>query len=410
MEKESNKLKQYLNYIHLFLAIFIIGWLNSGLSIIYNRIPGLIKYSVFVLWFGLSILNRKYMNKIILKSIPIFIMIIWISLMSQNIIADSYRQNFIYLFMIFSIFLYYSDDKYIKQRKIILVFLVINILYVGINTYIELLKNPLLSRYLSTGIGQQEQILHNQIYNNVGTYGFFYSLVMVIIVFLYRILEIRKKTILNIIIIIFFLLLLIQGNFTTSLLLLLLSTFLIIVLYKNKGEDNKKLFLKILVGILIIIIVSINLVDILNITLNIPILSNEIKDRIIEIRNRFMYGQSDNDSDLQSRIMLYNKSFGIFCDNMLMGSSGNDIVGGHSMILDLLGLYGIFAFFVFYYFYIIYKEMKKFNDSNYIIDIVFIYFIVLSLINTSAFAIIFVTLLIFVPFFLKDISENKGSK
>ena len=122
-----------------------------------------------------------------------------------------------------------------------------------------------------------------------------------------------------------------------------------------------------------------------------------------------LQGVEDTDNtDLHSRMVLYEKSIKSFLSNIITGSWGENNIGGHSTFLDYFGLYGIFAIFLILFYINMYRYAK--NNINIkgqaILKNIWLYYLTLSLINTVIFATSTVMLFIVVPFFIKFIYER----
>ena len=104
-------------------------------------------------------------------------------------------------------------------------------------------------------------------------------------------------------------------------------------------------------------------------------------------------------TDLNLRLKLYNKSINSFKNNIFIGSFGEDEVGEHSTWLDFVGLYGLFSILFFIYLYNMYKFTKKRINQKAVgeFNVIWIYFIILGIVNTVLFAKIFLTLLLVIP-------------
>ncbi len=156
----SSRSQQRFIFIHMVIAVIVILWLNQGMfSFASNVLPFYIKWGLFFSWFGLAfILNHRFYKVFFKQSwllLLFFSFLVIISLYSDKDMR-LHLQSVFYIIMIYSIFLYYFNEQYSKFIKILSIILGFDYLLVGINTYIHLQINPLLSRYLSQGIEVQE--------------------------------------------------------------------------------------------------------------------------------------------------------------------------------------------------------------------------------------------------------------
>lgn len=285
--KKENKI---LLAFHTVLAIILLLWANGGIyTYVSSYIPSILLGGIYGLWILISILAKKnYMEHLIkyLSPLIFFILILKVSsIYANNINLDIYFSNLLYIIIISSISIFYIDLRSTKINKVLIMVLLIDIIYVGINTYIYLINNPLLARYLSTGSDIKEEFLGNIAYSGIGDYTYFYSIVMIVLALVnYLFVKNNKASkVVLIITIIFFALLIIQAQFTIAILLLVIFITLMIlnnVLSKVKNKDI------IILGILVIfLLVMIYLPNILKSIYNLEKIPNEIRIRIEEIYN-----------------------------------------------------------------------------------------------------------------------------
>lgn len=286
--KKENKI---LLAFHTVLAIILLLWANGGIYTYFSSyIPSILLGGTYGLWILISILAKKnYMEHLIkyLSPLIFFILIIKVSsIYANNTNLDIYFSNLLYIIIISSIAIFYIDLKSKKTNKVLIVVLLVDIIYVGINTYIHLINNPLLSRYLSTGSDIKKEFLGNISYSGIGDYTYFYSIVMIVLTLVnYMFIKTNNKMskLVSIISIIFFILLIIQAQFTIAILLLvtlIILTILNNVLNKVKNKDI------IILGVLVIaLLLMMFLPNILKLIYNLENIPNEIKIRIEEIYN-----------------------------------------------------------------------------------------------------------------------------
>ena len=115
------------------------------------------------------------------------------------------------------------------------------------------------------------------------------------------------------------------------------------------------------------------------------------------------------DTDLAARTILYTKSFETFLANPVFGSLEADGVGGHSSWLDMLSMFGFLSLFLFGFFAKNYRHIKSKVSSKrkLFVDIYWLYYAVLGLINTAISPGIAIILFIYVPFFLSVFDKQK---
>lgn len=117
-------------------------------------------------------------------------------------------------------------------------------------------------------------------------------------------------------------------------------------------------------------------------------------------------------TDLNLRLKLYSQSIDSFKNNIFTGSFGENEVGEHSTWLDFMGLYGLFSILFFLYLYNMYKFTKKRINQKGVggFNIIWLYFIILGIINTVLFAKIFLTLLLTIPLMINLMYGNSQKR
>lgn len=400
-----------VDIIHLLLSILVLLWLNKGIfNYTSNYIPSIMRYMIFAIWFMLTLNQKQYIRRLISNLWPIllfYILAIFINCFSHNSYIDSLLKNINFILIIYSIFLYYFEEKYLQYQKIILSILVFDICYIALNTIKNLKENPSLSRFLSTGAKTQVTLLGNKTFYAIGNYSYFYSLVILIMLIFFILVHINKNRIFNLILFILLTHTLIQGQFTIA--IIFLTIFLLWIICMK--IINKKNRILVFILLIILMIITLNfLPEIFNKILSLKILPDTVSIRIKELE-MMLLGYNMNDTDLNSRLSLYTKSLNSFCSNIFVGSFGSDNIGGHSTWLDLLGLFGILSTPIFVFFIKAYRYIKNRVGEQFIkfVDLYWIYYILLGVVNTTLFSNIFIMLFIVVPFTILYI-ENKINK
>ena len=362
----TNNMKGYyfkktsLNIMHLFLAIFVLLWLNAGIYTYFTAyIPNAIKLTLFGIWLFVACLNKKYLNLIIIKAWPLIFFYILIIIYNYFLPSGSLRvllKNIQYILIIFSIFLYYFDSKYLNYQKIIITVLSFDIIYVGINTVKNLNIYPQLSRLISSTVEIQEQLLGTSSFKAIGNYGYMYGFVMVTLFLFFQLIYSKRNRLLNGVLWVSSFYLLIKAQFTTA---ILFTFFFSVILLFFKISNRKYRTLLIIISSVTFLITYSILPNILFSISNIKQLPTEVSVRFRELSDLFI-GNEMMGTDIDSRFDLYKKSINAFLSNVLTGSlMGTGEVGSHSTWLDMLGLYGLFSMFFFVFFVIIFLYIRK---------------------------------------------------
>lgn len=342
------------------MALFIIFWLNQGIfTYIQPYLPRGLEWGIYLVWLSFLLLfNRKY-RKIFFTNLILLIAFYFIILLFV-LIRPGYTNpdinKFAYLIMVYSMFLYYWRDRHINFQKIVVIGLLFDYVFVGINTFIQLNLNPNISRILSTSSEIQEAALGGQTYYAIGSYGYFYALVPLIIFLTFSFLNSRKYRLESLALIIGFLVLLTRAAFTTIIIAILILLTILIVF------NIKKLYIKLLVFLSGLTLIAIFVNNMSNFFLKVSewsSLPDVVSIRFIELSMLFA-NQSMLGTDIVFRQSLYQLSWHTFIAHPMFGVLGRQSgfysqIGGHSEWLDNLAAYGICSIFIFAFLYKAYK-------------------------------------------------------
>lgn len=358
--------------------------------------------------------KKDYMGKLVkyLSPLMFFALIIKISsIYTDNNNLDMYLSNIMYISIITSIAIYYIVLNNKKINSLLITILFIDILYVAINTYFQLIENPMLARIMATG---KEQLLGDATYYAIGSYAYFYSLVMIMILLInFLLIKNHKRTykLILIPIVIFLIMLIIQAQFTIAIFLLIMCIILLVLDNLLNKAKNKELIIFLVLIVLLFFIM--NIPNILKGIYDLKIFPDTVQIRIDELYKAFTQsGNMEESTDLKTRLKLYFESINTFTSNIFIGSFGEDKVGGHSTWLDFIGLYGMFSLLLFIYLFNLYKFIKKRINTEGIkvYNIIWLYLIILGFINTLFFTKIFLTLLLITPLAINMMYDNQENK
>ena len=407
--RNSLNLRKSILFFQTPLAMLVISWLTGGFySFISPYVPSILPYASYLLWFFLSfIISPKVVIDCLLRLTPIVIFMIYVNYIMNDLNKVNillYFQISMYIFIIYSIYCYYSSTGLKLSRNRIVLLLIFDFTFVGINTLLKLKSNPMLSRLLATS----REIVTNLGLNNlkaVGSYAYVYSIVMILLYISFDIfyLNERKNITLKYISFVLLIILLFRTSFSIAILLFFLF-FGVIVLLKYI-QKNPVLF--ILLFIFLIFLYFLNIYSIFfRYFANTSFLSETIRVRLLELSD-FLSGDFSHSTDLGSRFYYYSKSIESFSNN-IFGTSGNFGVysaGGHSSMLDMFALFGINSLMFLFSILMIARDIVLKTSVKYksLSIIILIYLFLLSIINTMLFSTIFITSIIFIPFLtLKD--------
>jgi len=316
----NNTRLNILRITKMALAFIVIAWLDYGtFTYVMPYVPNYIRWGLFLVWFGLALTsNKNFAKTFFVLSWPLLFFYFYVVFISFFIEKDIkvYIKSISYLIMVYSIFLYYFSERYKKFQKFLCTFLFLDIIVVAINTYLQLQVNPMIARYLSTGIETREKLLGTATFYGVGSYGYFYALVSIILLLGFLFLNYRKKKFLALSLIFAFTSLLIQASFTLA----ILFTFSFLTLLVVIKYTNKYIFIVItMLGIIILLIFPGTFPSIFGQLANIEGISSEVSVRFDELA-LFLSGNDISGTDVNARLSRYLQSIDTFVNNVIIGT------------------------------------------------------------------------------------------
>ncbi len=403
--------------MHKALALIVIAWMNYGFfTYAMPYVPNYVRYGCYFSWLGLALTaNKRFLNTFVVRLWPLFLFYIYLIFIFLFIDSDLmlYIKSMTYLIMVYSIFLYYFNDKGKKFQKLLCAFLLLDCIAVGINTYFKLQINPMLVRYLSTGMETRERLLGSEVFYGVANYGYSYALVSIILLLGFLFLSYRKGNLLIFLLIFAFTALLFQASYTIA----ILFTFIFLTLLFVLKYSNKYTFVAItLIGVMTLLIFQDMFALIFYQLADIKGISDEVSIRFKEIAY-FFSGINMSGTDLNARLNLYSQSMDAFANNILIGVidssaySAGCSPGMHSSWLDLLAQFGLFSIPFFVFLFKAYKYCKNRVPKNFrpFVNVYWLYFILLGFVNTLLFANIFTIWFLFLPMVIKSLQPHTNT-
>lgn len=230
---------------------------------------------------------------------------------------------------------FYFYDK--RKSKVVLLVLICDIIIVAIHTFIELTRNPILVRAMSTSADSRTAILNGVMPIGVGGYGMCYQLVfcsMLLVLLLDEKLQHRIWIYLSEILIFC---VLFSAQITLALIMQAVGVAAVLMC-----RNTRKSFIWKMVFLVILIILLLNLNSILQYLISRA--GDDMAMRLEELMRIREIG-AESSGDVASRYRLYWKSFSVFLQNPLWGDFGGTGIGCHSTFIDLLGAYGLLGIF-----------------------------------------------------------------
>ena len=396
------------------LTFFIIAFLNYGIfAFATPYVSYKIRLGLSLVWFVLALtVNKKFVKTFCIQCWPLLFFYFYIIVISLFVKKDlgPYMGRIEIpspsLLIIYSIFLYYFDGKYRRFQKLLSVFLFLDCVVVAINTYIHLQMNPLIARHLAAGEGTEarERLLGTAAFYGVGGYGYFYSLVSIILLLGFLFLNYRKKNYLALLLIFAFTALLIQASYMISIVL----TFIFLVLLVIMRYTNKYTFVAItLLVVIMLLIFQGTFASMFEKLVDIEGIPHELSVKFDEMA-LFFSGKNVSGTDINARQNLYSQSIDAFANNILTGTvltnSNVYSAGNHAAWLDLLANYGLFSIPFFIFWFRAYKYCKNKVPLIFrpFVTVYWLYYVCLGFVNNLFFANIYTTWLLFLPLFISS--------
>lgn len=328
--------------IQWFLSCFIILWLNAGnFEYIQGFFPQAIKFGLVLLWFLItSLIYRGFLELYLSKAAPILIMIAIIMLSKSfgNVrYSNLYWMSYLYYAIIFAVFVcgFYFYDQ--RKNKALLLVLISDIFIVAIHTLIELTRNPILVRAMSTSVDSRTAILNGMIPIGVGGYGMCYQLVFCSMLLILLLDKKKQHRICIYLFEMFIFYILFSAQITLALIMQVVGV--VVMLMCKTGR--KSLIWK-MVFLFALAILLLNIDDILHYL--IPYAGEDMAARLEELM-KIREISVESSGDIATRYRLYWQSFSTFLRNPLWGDFGGDGIGCHSTFIDLFGAYGLLGIF-----------------------------------------------------------------
>jgi len=408
----------FVKLLHLIFAIVVVAWMNNGIfTYLIPYHSSVYRYLIYAMWFVLAIfLNKNFFKIFMCQTKFLILFIIYIIILSFFVKTDLIIQikSISYLVIVYSIFIFYINNKNLVYIKYLCYFLIFDWLFLGLNTYAYLQKNPLVARYLSTGTITKKKLLGENNFAGIGSYGYFYSLVSLIIMLTFNFLYKNNKKIAILLLLIMSFIILIKAAFTIAILFSVL--FIIIIIIFKYFYINKQIFISSMaIGIISLFLFGPMFSSLCLLVSDINGIPIEVSVRLIELAN-FLSGENIFKTDLNARFTLYSDSIRVFSDNMLFGAAINPqkikLIGGHSAWFDLLGTFGLPSLLFFFFLFDAYKYCRKKIHHSYqlLVKLYWFYFICLGFVNTLLFAPIYTVWFLFLPLYLFDKKLTKMSK
>lgn len=284
----------------------------------------------------------------------------------------------------------FSQISLVSQKKLLQVALVAMAI-TSITTILGLQIYPAASRELASA---KEELRFLYMSMNIGGFDFIYALVLSIPIAFWMINQTRGLIkLIHVVILSSFLYCIYLSDYTTALLISIII--LILLIYYTYPHLRSIL---IIVCIMLFIMAGSGALSSIFMWLSSIVESNYMSDRLLQI-GLVLQGHSIENLNTETsneRLLLMKNAWKGFCSSPLWGNNliswNKNVLSGHSMGLDILSSAGILGLVFFIsLFYKVYKKIfnSRFKDLIFHTRIVWIGFIILSILNPSTFPIIY---------------------
>ena len=297
-----------------------------------------------------------------------------------------------------------------NTQKIILQIALIAMMITSYTTIIGLETFPFAARELA---GAADQHLRDTyMLMNIGGFEFIYALVLAIPIVMWMIENTRGiQKVLNIVVLISFLYCIYMSSYATAL-IIAFSVLWLMVLSMN--PEAKPLL--ILFGVLFIVMICTGLLAELVLWMRSFVESDYVADRLLQVA-QLLQGTSANDVDTDTtneRLVLMQNAWDGFVQSPLWGNNivswNKSVLSGHSFVLDILSASGVLGLLIYCsIFFSIFKRVFQgyFKHYPFQCKTVWLAFIALTIMNPSAFAIIYIVIFLF-TIIINNIEKSKN--
>lgn len=405
-EQGTHIAQRALVLVHLLPAVLLVLWLNSGATdLVFSRIPGIYKWGLAVAWCGIAFLSRVFVANLARTALPLVLYIAYVVSVVNPVDPkqNAMLQNLGYLALAFSLFSFYSRSQGAKGRQVIAIAVLADILFVAVKTWRELDVTPQISRILATGLQYEDLRSMTAALWGVGGYAYAYSLPPILLVFSHRALTRPRGRWIYWTLVGAGTLLVIKMAFTIAI-LMWLASFGYLLLVHHLGERHRSA-----VPVLAAAGVAISVLagpPILTVVAGAGILPDVINVRLLEVSDA-LSGAHNQQSDLGVRSEQYASSWNEFSASWATGSMGAGRglgdTGGHSAWLDNLGTLGVAGFLLFWFLFLLYRRQARLitPSDGRVLNIAWVYFLTLGMINTVLFPQLLVVWFCIIPFMLR---------
>lgn len=374
---------------------FMGTWLIPGVLMLtwivfaYFAFPKAVNRMVFTKYFQISILW------------PVFLVVL--SLFGW---AKFSLYPFLMLFYL-SAFCYYAYGKNYKSIKFFIMIYLLYILVIGSNSLIKMKENWEIARILANS---DQTVTSAYAGPLMADFSHIYAMLFVVLTGIYYIKYSQNKNLkvaISVFVVVLNIMLILRSQYTYAIILMIAYvSFILLFNFEDEGLTARKIII-VFILMFVFVLFWIYGAKLLYCIVN-NINATSVAKRINEIAYTIENKSIQSGSDLQKRVILYERSVQTFFNNFVLGVGGKiykagGLVGGHSEIIDNYAYYGVFGgtFFIVYLISI-YKNVRAYLVyNNYkFFKLLFWLYLTICLINTSYTEPILSAVYFIIPMFL----------
>lgn len=276
---------------------------------------------------------------------------------------------------------YYFTRYRLKDITIISRIIVIAFLITIVTTCVGLIQNPFASRVLATISSSQDANAIIYSWKNIGGYEFVYFLVLLYPILILAYKEKKVNLVFTAVGTVMIFITVILSEYATALLLIMCTS---ILFFCKKNLGKRGVYILLIVSTLILVFCSDYISQFLT------YIAESIGSETIGERFLALAGGADTLKSFDdNRIELYQRSLNTFFEHPIVGTflSGNNVIGGHSFVLDTLAqmgiLGGVLLFLMYKKIYNYFIAVFKYQVGYGYVLWAFLQTILLSIINTG---------------------------
>lgn len=357
-----------------FLLLIVLYVYHSTLPVFGYYTPAAVHiFATLFLYVLLMVHDKQFLNNVG-KVLPIFIINILSILYfgMSHVAIETYGLLQLFLYPLLALYLIRTADRVVLKR--IVFWVLLSYVVTSVTTFWGCIRFPQAARDLATGMSDDQELLSLYLQNNIGSFIFIYSLVLLLPTVICALRNRKIPVLIGLLLVVVMSFTIVQSEYSTALLLLLLS---LMLFFAPKQFKSKQLGFIIIIFILVLLVLR-NLLPNMFTWLGEQFESELIQARMEELSN-FSIIDDKYEGDIGSRYERILLDLESFARSPLWGST-SAVTGGHSYFFDnlarfgLVGLLGIFIMFrqLFKLFYKPFKTEKIYGFAIFVLVIAFI--------------------------------------